>query len=188
MWIYNLGWYSMIFGIVYLTVPLYRLFCRSIGLEGNVEQKDYSELSREKLKLMTRKLQIEFQSEVDPEMNWEFNPMQETLEIHPGETALAFYEVHNKSPKPIIGVATYTVFPEYASNYFSKIQCFCFNQQMVNSYEKLELPLYFYIEPEYMDDRRLENIDTIKIIYRFFPCKKQHLATLMLEQNIKEMK
>lgn len=41
--------------------------------------------------------------------------------IHPGETSLVFYKAENKSSKPSVGVATYSVYPETASNYFSKI-------------------------------------------------------------------
>lgn len=43
---------------------------------------------------------------------------------------------------------------------------------MLNSNEELELPLYFYIEPEFAEDKKLQNTNTIRIMYKFFPCKK----------------
>ena len=39
---YNVGLYCLIFGICYSIVPLYKLFCEHVGLEGDLEQKDYS--------------------------------------------------------------------------------------------------------------------------------------------------
>ena len=43
---------------------------------------------------------------------------------------------------------------------------------MLNTEEELELPLYFYIEPEFAEDKALESTNEIRIIYKFFPCKK----------------
>lgn len=39
---YNFGLYALIFGLCYSTVPLYRLFCEHVGLEGDLDKKDYS--------------------------------------------------------------------------------------------------------------------------------------------------
>lgn len=39
---YNLGLYTLVFGLCYLTIPLYKIFCESVGLDGDLEQKDYS--------------------------------------------------------------------------------------------------------------------------------------------------
>ena len=75
----------------------------------------------------SRKIQVIFESSADPDMNWYFEPQQEEVFVHVGETALMFYKAINKSDKPIIGMAVYEVYPEFATNYFSKIQCFCFN-------------------------------------------------------------
>jgi cytochrome c oxidase assembly protein subunit 11 len=41
--------------------------------------------------------------------------------MNAGETALAFYKVHNKSDRPIAGIAIYQVYPEEVSLYFNKI-------------------------------------------------------------------
>lgn len=187
LWIFNIGLLSTIFGGVYLSIPLYRLFCQKTGLEGDQTKKDYSQNHEAKKQRFSRKIKIEFEAETHPDLNWDFEPMQSQVTIHPGETALMFYKAFNKNDKPVIGISTYTVFPEFASNYFSKIQCFCFNQQMINSKEELELPLYFYIEPDFLDDPALEGINSIKILYRFFPCKKQDMARIIFDRDLKEL-
>jgi hypothetical protein len=50
----------------------------------------------------------------------------------PGETSLAFYTATNPTDKPVIGISTYNVIPYDAGQYFNKIQCFCFEEQMLN--------------------------------------------------------
>lgn len=52
--------------------------------------------------------------------------------MNAAETAIVFYKVYNREDYPIIGFSTYNVTPEEANVYFSKIQCFCFNQQLIN--------------------------------------------------------
>lgn len=52
---------------------------------------------------------------------------------------------------------------------------------MLNPNETLELPLYFYLEPEYQDDVNLTGVDKIRILYKFFPCKEQEIAKILHE-------
>lgn len=40
--LYNFGLYFTIFGLCYAMVPIYRIFCEHVGLEGDLKQKDYS--------------------------------------------------------------------------------------------------------------------------------------------------
>lgn len=77
------------------------------------------------------------------------------------------------------GIALYSVFPEDAGFYFSKVQCFCFNQQVLNGKEELQMPLYFYLEPEIDEDKLLHKTTDITIVYKFYLAKNQDLATWM---------
>lgn len=75
------------------------------------------------------------------------------------------------------------MFPEDAGYYFSKIQCFCFNQQVLNGKEEIEMPLYFYLEPEIDSDKLLHKNTEIKVYYKFYLAKNQDLAKWMLQQE-----
>jgi len=123
-----------------------------------------------------------FKAECDPDVKWEFEPIQTEVIVNAGETALAFYRAFNHEDFPIIGFATYQISPEDASLYFSKIQCFCFHQQMLNPKEELQLPLFFYLEPEIVDNPILEKVNEIKVVYKFYRAKKQDLAKLAEEE------
>lgn len=187
LWTFQLGILGAIFGLCYLTVPLYRMFCQHMGLEGDTKQKDYSRLAAKRMN-KDKKIKVIFEADTTPELQWDFEPVQKEVMVHPGETALMFYRAYNHQLKPVIGMAIYTIYPEFASNYFSKIQCFCFNQQMLNAHEELDMPLYFYIEPEFQDDPNLQSVETIRVSYKFFPVKKQDLAKIVFEQNLNEVK
>ena len=111
----------------------------------------------------------------------------------PGETALAFYKAKNCSKEDIIGVATYSVTPGQVAPYFSKIQCFCFeglflfllvgwlvgrlinglmagcvSEQKLNAGEEVDMPVFFFIDPDFLDDPQMRGIDTVTLSYTFF--------------------
>lgn len=66
------------------------------------------------------------------------------LQVVPGETALAFYTAKNPTNVPVIGVSTYNVVPFEAGQYFNKIQCFCFEAQMLNPHEEVSKTMCSY--------------------------------------------
>ena len=52
--------------------------------------------------------------------------------------------------------------------FFNKIQCFCFEEQRLRPRESIDMPIFFYIDPEFATDRRLRNVDHITLSYCFF--------------------
>lgn len=99
------------------------------------------------------------------------------MRVLPGETALAFYTATNKGPADIIGIATYSVTPGQVAPYFSKIQCFCFEEQKLNAGESVDMPVFFFIDPDFAKDPTMKNIDTITLSYTFFS-KDRHFWIL----------
>ena len=55
--------------------------------------------------------------------------------------------------------------------YFNKIQCFCFEEQRLNPGEEVDMPVFFYIDPEFLEDPNLEKSDIITLSYTFFESK-----------------
>merc|ERR1711972_507932 len=98
----------------------------------------------------------------------EFVPQQRRVVVGLGETALAFYRAKNTSDKPIIGVSVYHMIPPEAGIYFNKIQCFCFDEQLINPGEEVDLPILFYVDPELATDSRMNHIEDITLSYVFF--------------------
>lgn len=118
-----------------------------------------------------RRLRITFNGSVSDILPWNFTPQQREVRVLPGETALAFYTATNKSDADIIGVATYSVTPAQVAPYFSKIQCFCFEEQKLNSGETVDMPVFFFIDPDFVKDPAMRGIDTVTLSYTFFKAR-----------------
>ena len=115
-----------------------------------------------------RLITVRFDSTVGDIMPWSFVPTQLDVKVVPGETALSFFTATNHSDKAITGVATYNVHPPRAGLYFNKIQCFCFEEQRLLPGETVDMPVFFFIDPDYADDPQLSRINNITLSYTFF--------------------
>jgi len=115
-----------------------------------------------------RLLRVFFDANTSDILPWKFTPTQPSVSVVPGETALSFFTCTNKSDKPITGVATYNVHPPKAGLYFNKVQCFCFEEQRLLPGETVDMPVFFYIDPEFIDDPYLDRVSSITLSYTFF--------------------
>ncbi|XP_065659502.1 cytochrome c oxidase assembly protein COX11, mitochondrial isoform X1 [Hydra vulgaris] len=155
-------------GLSYAAVPLYRIYCQASGYGGSVKHADTGEQIENMKRVADRKLIIRFEASTGNQLQWSFKPQQKEVQLTPGETALAFYTAKNLSDRPIIGIATYNVVPFSAGQYFNKIQCFCFEEQQLNPREEVDMPVFFYIDPEIDEDPLMEKVKEIILSYTFF--------------------
>ncbi len=155
-------------GASYAAVPLYRVFCQSTGFGGTVQEGHDADRVTSMERREDRVITVRFTADTAATMQWNFRPQQPVVRVHPGETALAFYTARNPTDKPIDGISTYNVVPFEAGQYFNKIQCFCFEEQRLNPHEEVDMPVFFYLDPDYAKDPFLEGVDTITLSYTFF--------------------
>ena len=149
----SLGWAS---------VPLYDLFCRVTGYGGTTAISDGSNIE-----VLDRTINVRFDASKASDMQWEFKPVQREMEIRIGETGLAFYEAYNPTDKPVAGTASYNVAPFAAGLYFAKIECFCFQEQVLMPGERITMPVTFYVDPDMVDDLEAKGISEITLSYTF---------------------
>lgn len=166
---------ALVFGMVgcsYAAVPLYRRFCQATGYGGTVQRRETVEdkIARHSKDgtVTTREIVVQFNADVADGMPWKFTPTQREVRVKPGESALAFYTAENRSSTPIVGVSTYNVTPMKAAVYFNKIQCFCFEEQRLLPGEQVDMPVFFYIDPEFETDPRMDGINNMILSYTFF--------------------
>lgn len=155
-------------GASYAAVPLYRLFCQSTGFGGTVVRSEDAERVRTMTPVENRRFRIKFCASTGAAMKWKFFPQQREVTVIPGETALAFFTAENRSEEAITGISTYNVLPFEAGQYFNKIQCFCFEEQRLNPKEEVDMPVFFYLDPEIADDPALSRCEEITLSYTFF--------------------
>lgn len=156
-------------GLTYTAVPLYRAICARTGW-GGIPITDKRKFTDDKLIPVEtgKRIKVSFTSEVSQILPWKFVPQQREVYVLPGETALSFYKATNKSDKDIIGMATYSITPGEAAQYFNKIQCFCFEEQKLAAGEEVDMPVFFFIDPDFASDPAMRNIDDIILHYTFF--------------------
>jgi cytochrome c oxidase assembly protein subunit 11 len=157
-----------VFGVSYASVPLYKVFCTMTGFGGTTQVATEEKARKVSPVEGSKMIRIYFSSNVHDTMPWKFFPTQQSVKVVPGETALAFYTVKNKSKKAITGIATYNVHPPKAGLYFNKIQCFCFEEQRLNGNEEIDMPVFFFIDPDFVTDPAMDNVSHITLSYTFF--------------------
>ncbi|EGV62338.1 hypothetical protein CANTEDRAFT_107831 [Yamadazyma tenuis ATCC 10573] len=166
--------YATSLGIVFLAlafmaVPFYRALCKRTGW-GGTPITDASKFTKDKVVPVdtNRRIRISFTCQSSGILPWKFTPLQREVYVVPGETALAFYRAKNNSKEDMIGMATYSVTPEQAAGYFNKIQCFCFEEQRLAAGEEVDMPVFFFIDPDFAKDPDLRTVDDIVLNYAFF--------------------
>ena len=161
-------------GLSYASVPLYRVFCQVTGFGGTVKRTEINEEETDAMPINEsdvvegRPITIRFNADLSARVPWRFTPLQSEVVVLPGETALAFYVARNLSDDPITGIATYNVTPAKAAIYFNKVQCFCFDEQRLKPGEALDMPVFFYIDPEFAHDEEMADVKDIVLSYTFF--------------------
>lgn len=118
-----------------------------------------------------RRIKVKFNADTSTSLQWSFLPQQRQVSVLPGETALAFYTAKNKSKDDVIGIATYNVAPSKVAPHFNKIQCFCFEEQKLTAGESVDMPIFFFIDPEFANDPDMADVDTVTLSYTFFKAR-----------------
>lgn len=159
----------------FAAVPLYDWFCRVTGYGGTT-----AVASGESAEILDQTIRVRFDASRDRDMPWEFRPVQREMTVRIGETGLAFYEAYNPTDRPVAGTASYNVTPYSAGLFFSKIQCFCFEMQVLQPGERVQMPVTFYVDPEIVTDREAQFVRTITLSYTFYetdlPTEQAQLA------------
>ncbi len=149
--------------LAWISVPAYRLFCQVTGFGGTTA---VSETAPDVV--LDRTVTVRFDASVARDMPWTFKPVQRQMEVRLGETGLAFYEATNPTDTPVAGSATFNVYPYEAGGFFTKIACFCFEEQVLQPGESVMMPVSFYVDPEMIDDRDAKNVHSITLSYTFY--------------------
>ena len=150
-------------GLAYASVPLYKLFCQVTGFGGTTQVAE-----KAPVEVSERTIKVRFNADVNSGLQWQFKPEQREITVRLGEDNLAYYMAENMSLTPITGQATYNVTPLKAGQYFSKIACFCFDEQTLEPGQRVDMPVSFYVDPAIAEDINTQDVKTITLSYTFF--------------------
>ncbi|TFK21191.1 cytochrome c oxidase assembly protein COX11 [Coprinopsis marcescibilis] len=166
-------------GASYAAVPLYRMFCAATGFAGT-PKVGTGRFEAERLVPVesARRIKVHFNADKSEQLPWLFTPQQKFVSVLPGESSLAFYTAKNNSSQDIIGIATYNVTPDRVAPYFSKVECFCFEEQKLLAGEEVDMPLLFFIDKDILDDPSCRNVDDVVLSYTFFRARRNKFGHL----------
>ena len=149
----------------FLSVPFYNWFCKVTGYGGTTSYAEY-----ESEVILNRQINVRFDVSLERGLAWEVVPAQRELQINLGQTGLAFYEAFNPTNKP---------------NYFNKIECFCFTEQVLQPGERINMPVTFYVDPEMIENIESKNINSVTLSYTFYEIDLPE-ATTSINQKTKD--
>ncbi|KAG8900121.1 Cytochrome c oxidase assembly protein cox11, mitochondrial [Tulasnella sp. 403] len=159
-------------GASYAAVPAYRAFCSATGYNGTPMTSSRFDESRLVPLTEAKSIKVHFNADKSSSLPWSFVPQQKFVVVKPGETSLAFYKAKNLSKEDIIGIATYNVTPAKIAPYFSKVECFCFEEQKLIAGEEVDMPILFFIDKDCLEDDNMKDIDDVVLSYTFFKARR----------------
>ena len=160
------------FAFGYAMIPLYRAICEATGInilslsERQVPGNGAAGAGALKSVANTqvdesRTITVEF--DANARGPWYFKPAQSSIQVHPGQLTTVMYEFQNVQDRRMAAQAIPSYAPRQATPYFTKLECFCFNQYTLEPGEKKEWPVAFVIDP-----RLSKDVTTITLSYTFF--------------------
>ena len=152
----------------YAAVPLYKIFCKVTGYGGtpqiSVENDSYK---------IKEKIDVRFDSTIDRNSVISFEPEVKKIEVQIGENSLAFFKAKNNSNKPITTMSVFNVSPLQAGQYFNKIECFCFEEQVLSANEEVSMPVSFFVDAAIKDDKFIKDLQEITLSYTMYVRKNE---------------
>lgn len=149
--------------MAWAAVPLYDWFCRVTGYGGATGVAEATDG-----RVLDQTIKVRFDASLEKGMPWEFKPVQQEMTLRIGEEGMAFYEAYNPTDRPVAGSASYNVAPFGAGGYFSKIDCFCFEEQVLQPGERVQMPVVFFVDPDIVDDVDANRSRHITLSYTFY--------------------
>lgn len=136
-------------------VPLYDVFCKVTGLNGKVDYSGPTIDARYRIpedQIPNRIVTVEFDVTHNQRMPWVFRPKHSSLQVRPGEMNLTAYYAKNPTNQVMVAQAIPSITPGLAAVHFKKLECFCFEQQLLHPGEEAEMALRFVLDPDLPTD------------------------------------
>ena len=165
-------------GLSFASVPLYDAFCRITGFGGTTQVSNAAPAADQ---ILDREIIVKFNGDTNRNLNWSFKPDKHQIKLKIGQQGFISFKAKNRDSVPVAGTALYNVTPLKAGKYFQKTQCFCFDEQILQSGQSMDMPVVFYIDPSIADDRNMDDLKTITLSYSFFKADSKALDAALEE-------
>jgi cytochrome c oxidase assembly protein Cox11 len=153
--------------LMYYAVPLYNMFCQVTGIGGTTQRA----AADQAVERIDREITVQFATQVQPELPWEFRPEQREVTIDLGERKTVYFRARSNAEREIVGHAAYNVTPLKVGQYVNKIECFCFTEERLGPGESVRMPVELFVSPQLAKDVDTDEVETITLSYTFFESK-----------------
>jgi cytochrome c oxidase assembly protein subunit 11 len=165
---------AAMFAFGYALVPMYRAICNALGINvlGKAERAIPGQANGNPASTQidtTRTVTVEF--DANARGPWHFKPAIAAVKVHPGELTTVLYTFKNIQNRAMAAQAIPSYAPKQATAHFNKLECFCFNEYLLQPGEEREWPVAFVIDPKLPKD-----VTTITLSYTFFEVQGKVVA------------
>jgi cytochrome c oxidase assembly protein subunit 11 len=133
------------FAFGFALVPLYDVLCSITGL-GN-QKSLLRQVAMAGEADTSRWVTIDFVANLPTVGNWEFRPVVNSIQVHPGQLYEGDFIAHNLTGHDTIAQAVPDIVPSKAAAWFHKTECFCFSPQAFARDEQRVMPVRFFVDP-----------------------------------------
>jgi len=157
---------AMMFCFGFAIAPLYSLLCKVTGIKAAATPAAAPAVvaapGAAARAPVDRLVTVKFDTNVTDGLPWEFRPLVRRVEVRPGEALKVSFSVRNLAGQTVVARAVANVVPWQATPYFSKTECFCFQEQSLAPGETREMAVRFLVSRDLP-----EGINSLTLSYTF---------------------
>ncbi len=138
------------FAFGFALAPFYSQICAALGIQvaDAPQVRKLAPLGPPAADPVVRPVTVRFDTTVNANLPWEFEPVTRRLDLETGSRHTATFRARNLSDRPQTGRAVVSVTPWQATPYVDKTECFCFQEQPLEPGAEAELTLRFVVLPD----------------------------------------
>lgn len=159
------------FAFGFALVPLYDVLCSITGL-GNQKNLTRAVAAGRDAIDEQRVVTIDFMTNLPTVGNWEFHPVLQSIQVHPGKLYEADFFAHNLTGHDTTAQAVPDIVPSKVASWFHKTECFCFSPQFFKRDEQRVMPVRFFVDPQLPG-----YIDHLTLAYTFYDVPQRTAST-----------
>ena len=155
---------AVMFALVGVSVPLYRLFCQATGYGGTTQRAERAPGDSQSGRLIT----VRFDAETSPSLPWDFAPVQRSVQVHLGEEKVIYYRATNRRARPSPAPRPSTSRPTRSGSISTSCNASASRSSFWRRAKPRSLSVSFFVDPDIVKDHNADDVDTITLSYTMF--------------------
>lgn len=179
------GLVVVMIGLVAMSPILYRHFSALIGYRASLPE---AETTRSLFDggVEGKRVTVLFDTNVADGLALEFVPEKRSVETAIGRPTKLYYDLTNKSGKPVVIRADFDVTPDWAAPYFFKATRSLDAIERLDAGETARVPLIFYVDKRILGDRMAGDVRQLTLSYTLFRQKGFSAAAISSVKDLRQ--